>query len=202
MRNAMTVMVSGVVALLMTAGSAAAKVPSFRVLSHPVLAAGSADDKKSSSKKNEQKEEGNKGDKADSKNSKQGEDNKKGKGTDGKNKKGDDGDEEKSEKLPKAVAEAVKSIFPGAKIVGTEKEDDDGDGTYEVTLRYKSGKLEATLSPKGRVVKVKMKAQDDDDDEKGERSKNEKGSSEKGKNKKGDDRAQDGKKGTKKSERE
>jgi len=45
----------------------------------------------------------------------------------------------------------VKSIFPGAKIVGTEKEDEDGDVVYEVTLRYKTGRLEATLTPKGKA---------------------------------------------------
>ena len=90
-------------------------------------------------------------------------DDKKGKG------KKEEGEKE-SVKLPKAVAEAVKATFPGAKLVKAEKEDEDGETVYEVTLKYKAGTLEAALTPKGRVVKVELKGGGDDDtrEQKGE----------------------------------
>jgi hypothetical protein len=90
----------------------------------------------------------------------------------------------KREKLPKAVAEAVKAKFPKAEVVGVE----DGQTTYEVKLRYKQGRLEATLSPKGQVVKVTMKG-DDDGEAQGKKKSQERGKGEDGerKGKKGED---------------
>src|SRR4051794_3532182 len=63
----------------------------------------------------------------------------------------------KSEKLPTAVAQAVKTKFPKGEVVGVEKGDEDGETVYEVELRYAQGRLEATFTPKGQVVKVEMK---------------------------------------------
>lgn len=63
----------------------------------------------------------------------------------------------RGEKLPKAVAAAVKDIFPGMRVVKAEKEDEDGEPVYEVTLRGKGGTLEAKLTPKGRIVEVELK---------------------------------------------
>jgi hypothetical protein len=123
----------------------------------------------------------------------------------GKGKKEDDG----GAKLPKAVADAVRNVFPGMKVVKAEREDEDGDQVFEVTLRGKGGTLEAKLTPKGRVVEVELK---DDDDERGEKrkgkddddakSKKRKGEDdEKGKKKKGeDDDKGKGEKGKKKGE--
>jgi hypothetical protein len=95
-------------------------------------------------------------------------------------------------KLPRPVAEAVKSTFPGAKVVRAEKEDEGGETVYEVKLRYKAGTLEATLTPKGRVVKVELKG--GEDDEKGKKKGDDedddkKGKSGKGTGKKGEDKS-------------
>jgi len=98
------------------------------------------------------------------------------KGEKTKGKKDDDKDEDKAEKLPKSVAEAVKTKFPKAKVVGVEKEDEDGDVVYEVKLKYKAGSLGVTFTPKGGVVKVVMNGGDDDDkdEKKGEDKKKKK----------------------------
>lgn len=91
--------------------------------------------------------------------------------------------EKSNDKLPKKVAEAVKATFPGGKVVGIEKEDEDGDVVYEVELSYKATTLEVVLSEKGKVVKVKVKGGKEADEqgeknqkgEKGEKNKGEKG---------------------------
>lgn len=111
---------------------------------------------------------------------------------DGEKKRTKDG-EDRGEKLPKAVAGAVKTIFPGMTVVKVEKEDEDGDVVYEITLRGKGGTLEAKLTPKGRVVEVELKGEgkkdDDGDEKKGEKK------AEGGKKKMGeDDDDKDGKK--------
>jgi hypothetical protein len=96
----------------------------------------------------------------------------------------DDDKGKKNAKLPKAVAAAVKSKFPKGKVVGVEKEVEDGQPVYEVKLRYKQGQLEVCLTPRGQVVKVEF-----DDDEHGDKKKGgeEKGDKGKKKSKKGDD---------------
>ena len=123
---------------------------------------------------------------------------------DGEKKRTEDG-EDRDEKLPKAVAGAVKAIFPGMAVVKAEKEDEDGDVVYEITLRGKGGTLEVKLTPKGRVVEVELKGKgekggkrdDDKDEKKGEKK------AETGKKKKADDDDKDEKKGEgKKSEGE
>lgn len=73
-------------------------------------------------------------------------------------------DEGKGPKLPKAVAEAVKSVFPGMKVTKAAEEDEDGEVVYAVTLRGKHGTLEAKLTPKGRVVEVELEGGDDEDE--------------------------------------
>jgi hypothetical protein len=86
---------------------------------------------------------------------------------DGEKKRTKDG-EDRREKLPKAVAAAVKTVFPGMTVVTAEKEDEDGDVVYEVTLRGKGGTLEVKLTPKGRVVEVELKGTGDKNQQKGE----------------------------------
>lgn len=113
----------------------------------PTLPRGAGD------KKGRKDEDDDKGKKAETKKAKKGED--------------DEDDDKKSVKLPKPVAEAVKAKFPGGTVMGVEKEEEDGDTVYEVKLRYKSGSLEVSLTPKGSVLKVKMKGGDEDDDDKG-----------------------------------
>jgi hypothetical protein len=99
--------------------------------------------------------------------------------------KGKDEDEGKGRKLPKAVAEAVKSVFPGMKVMKSEAEDEDGEVVYAVTLRGKRGTLEAKLTPKGRVVEVELKGDDDEDE--GKHARKGKKDNEKAKGKEKDD---------------
>lgn len=112
---------------------------------------------------------------------------------------GEKGDRESDGgKLPKAVAAAVKDIFPGMRVVKAKKEDEDGEQVYEVILRGKGGMLEAKITPKGRVVEVELNGGGDGDkgEKKGKKEEeHEKG--EKAKGKKGDD----GDKGEKKSKK-
>lgn len=115
--------------------------------------------------------------------------------------------EDRGEKLPKAVAGAVKSIFPGMTVVKVEKEDEDGDVVYEITLRGKAGTLEAKLTPKGRVVEVELKGEgkkDDDGDEKKGEKKAEGGKKKKGEDDddKGESKKGEGEKGKKKDDRD
>jgi uncharacterized membrane protein YkoI len=65
-------------------------------------------------------------------------------------------DEEKIpvDKLPKAVVNAVKAKFEGAKLTGAEKETKDGKTTYEVTFTHKGKKLEAILTAEGKILAV------------------------------------------------
>lgn len=172
MRNVIMVGL-GLVALAVTAGRAGAATPVAVPSSALVSAVTVADDDKGKADKRKAKKDDD-------------DDDRKGKGEKGKGKQDDD--DKRDVKLPKAVAEAVKSTFPGARVVKAEKEDEDGEAVYELTLKYKAGTLEATLTPKGRVVKVELKGHEDD-----EKGKNKKGDDEdddkKGKGKKDDDRA-------------
>jgi hypothetical protein len=65
-------------------------------------------------------------------------------------------DEEKVplDKLPKAVTDAVKAKYPGAKLTGAEKEKEKDQTVYEVALEHKGQKLEVTLKPDGTIVSV------------------------------------------------
>lgn len=138
---------------------------------------------------------------AEDKGKKNGDDDKNGKKGDGKKGKKDEG---RGDKLPKAVAGAVKSIFPGMTVVKVEEEDEDGDVVYEVRLRGKGGTLEAKLTPKGRVVEVELKGGEDDEGEKGKKGEGDTKKDEKGK-KKGDDKDErkgKGEKGKKKGDRD
>jgi hypothetical protein len=65
-------------------------------------------------------------------------------------------DEEKVplDKVPKAVTDAVKAKFPDAKVVGAEKETEDGKTVYEIAIDNKGRKIEVTLTPEGKIVTV------------------------------------------------
>ena len=58
------------------------------------------------------------------------------------------------EKLPKAVADAVKAKYPGAELNGAEKDVTDGKTIYEVNLKYKGSKYDVSLSPDGKIVEI------------------------------------------------
>jgi uncharacterized membrane protein YkoI len=65
-------------------------------------------------------------------------------------------DEEKVplDKLPKAVVDAVKARFPGAKLVSAEKEKDDGKTVFEVAIKDKDQSIEVTLTPEGKITEI------------------------------------------------
>lgn len=108
---------------------------------------------------------------------------------------------EQSEKLPKAVAAAVKEIFPGAKVVDVDKEDEDGKVLYEVKLRSGKGQVEVQFTSKGKVVKVEIEGGENAKEEK--KSKNDKEEKDEGekKSKKGKKDDDKGEKKSKKSDK-
>jgi hypothetical protein len=65
-------------------------------------------------------------------------------------------DEEKVplDKLPRAVADAVKAKFPGAELVGASREVEKGETLYEVSLKYKGHNHDVTLKQDGTLVGV------------------------------------------------
>jgi uncharacterized membrane protein YkoI len=58
------------------------------------------------------------------------------------------------DKVPKAVLDAVKAKYPGAELTGAEKESENGKVVYEVALKFKGQKIEATFTPEGTLVSV------------------------------------------------
>jgi uncharacterized membrane protein YkoI len=68
-------------------------------------------------------------------------------------------DEEKEEKVPldkvpKAVLDAVKAKFKGAEIVSAQKENENGKLAYEINLKHKDAKIEATVTPEGKITAI------------------------------------------------
>lgn len=65
-------------------------------------------------------------------------------------------DEEKVplDKVPAAVLDAVKAKYPGAELTGAEKETEKGATVYEVALKDKGQKIEATFKADGTLVSV------------------------------------------------
>src|SRR3954462_11452947 len=58
------------------------------------------------------------------------------------------------DKLPRAVAEAVKARFPGATLSGAGKETEGGKAVYEVTIKDKGRNVDVTLTPDGKIVEI------------------------------------------------
>ena len=58
------------------------------------------------------------------------------------------------DKLPKAVADAIKARFPKGEITSAEKEIEDGKTIYEVAIKYKGAKIEASFTPEGKFVEA------------------------------------------------
>jgi uncharacterized membrane protein YkoI len=58
------------------------------------------------------------------------------------------------DKLPKAVAEAVKARFPKGELLGAEKEKEGGKTVYEVAIKNKGQSIEVTLTPDGKLVEI------------------------------------------------
>src|SRR4051794_32210869 len=65
-------------------------------------------------------------------------------------------DEEKVEidKLPPAVAAAVKARFEGVQLISASKEVADGQTLYEVSAKHKGKAMDITVTPEGKVIEV------------------------------------------------
>jgi uncharacterized membrane protein YkoI len=63
-------------------------------------------------------------------------------------------DEEKVplDKLPKAVADAVKNKFPKAELVEASKENEDGKTVYEVAIKVDGKKIDVALTAEGTIL--------------------------------------------------
>lgn len=55
------------------------------------------------------------------------------------------------DKLPKAVTEAVKKMFPKAEIVEATQETEDGEVEYEVTVKENGKKIDITVEADGDI---------------------------------------------------
>ena len=58
------------------------------------------------------------------------------------------------DKVPAAVLGAVKAKYPGAELTGAEKEKEKGVTVYEVALKDKGRRIEATFEADGTLVSV------------------------------------------------
>ena len=65
-------------------------------------------------------------------------------------------DEEKVplDKLPKAVADALKAKFPKAELVKAGKETENGQTIYEVNLKSGGHSMDVTVSPEGKILEI------------------------------------------------
>jgi hypothetical protein len=56
--------------------------------------------------------------------------------------------------VPKAVRDAVKAKFPGAKLLGASTEEEGGKKLYEISLTYQDHHHDVTLEADGKVVSI------------------------------------------------
>jgi uncharacterized membrane protein YkoI len=64
------------------------------------------------------------------------------------------------DKLPKAVADAIKARFPGGKITGAEKETEDGKVVYDIELTSGGLKYEMDIHADGTIIEVEKEIKD------------------------------------------
>jgi hypothetical protein len=60
----------------------------------------------------------------------------------------------KLSEVPKKVLRAVKKKFPGAKLLGAEKEIENKKTIYEINLKYKGHKYDVTFTPGGKLIEI------------------------------------------------
>jgi len=65
-------------------------------------------------------------------------------------------DEEKIplDKVPKAVMDAVKAKYPDGELLGAEKENENGKTSYEIKVKNKDQKLEASFTEEGKLTSI------------------------------------------------
>jgi hypothetical protein len=65
----------------------------------------------------------------------------------------------KLEDAPKAVRDAIQGRFPGAKVVTTERETENGQVNFEVNLTYKDRKYELHIQEDGTISAIEKEIQ-------------------------------------------
>jgi hypothetical protein len=60
----------------------------------------------------------------------------------------------KFDKVPKAVMDAVKAKYPGAKLLGASSEKDGDKVVYEISLKYKDQHHDVSLEADGKIVSI------------------------------------------------
>lgn len=63
------------------------------------------------------------------------------------------------DKVPKAVLDAVKAKFPGAKLTEAEKETKDGKTTYEIGLEQKGQEYTVSATAEGKITEVEREVE-------------------------------------------
>jgi hypothetical protein len=58
------------------------------------------------------------------------------------------------DQAPKAVVDAVKARFAGAKLTGAEMETEDGKTTYEINIEFNGQKIDVELTPDGKITEI------------------------------------------------
>jgi hypothetical protein len=67
------------------------------------------------------------------------------------------------DKVPGAVADAVKKRFPKAEVLGSTKEPDDaGKTVYEVQIKDQGHKIDMTVTPEGALVSIERTIEEKD----------------------------------------
>jgi uncharacterized membrane protein YkoI len=56
--------------------------------------------------------------------------------------------------VPKAVLDAVKAKFPGAKLKEASKEKDKGKTVYELSIQHEGHKIDVSLTSDGKIVSI------------------------------------------------
>ena len=64
------------------------------------------------------------------------------------------------DKLPKAVAEAIKARFPGGKVTSAEKETEDGKVVYDIELTAGGLKYEMDIHEDGTVIEIEKEVKE------------------------------------------
>ena len=69
----------------------------------------------------------------------------------------------KADEAPKAVADALKAKYPGAKVKTAEEVSEEGKVKYEFLLDTGKGEVEAVFDPSGKLLKEEKKEKKDKD---------------------------------------
>src|SRR5258708_6616937 len=58
------------------------------------------------------------------------------------------------DQVPKVVVDSVKAKFPGAELKAASKETENGKTSYEVSITFKTAKIDLLLTPEGKITAI------------------------------------------------